>query len=74
MLQSVQMKEVAIAKLEVEKDKARIIIQALDNSIETMNKEYPEEKQQQICALMDLRYVFESILGDFRETIDVEGL
>lgn len=67
MFQGVTMKEVAIATIEVDKEKTNMTIQALENAIEQMNKEYPQEKQLQICALMDLLSNYYSIRACFRE-------
>jgi hypothetical protein len=65
MLKQVQIKNYAVAEIEVDKEKTQRIIEALGNAIADMKKHYPQEKQKQICALMDLKDMFDSIDADF---------
>jgi hypothetical protein len=67
MLNHVIMKEVAMATFEIDKEKTNQMINALDNASKLMNKEDKELYIENICALLDLMGMLQSIESDFRK-------
>lgn len=67
MLESVTMKEIAVATIEVDKVTAELIVNSLEHALSIMKMDFPKGKELEICTLMQLQSDFHSILSDFRE-------